>query len=910
MLVGREAEQFALDALLQSARGERSAALVLRGEPGIGKSVLLAYAADSARDMRVLRCVGIEAEHELPFAGMHQLVRPCLDLLDRLPGPQAAALRGALGLSFDAVQDRFLVGVGLLSLLAEACEDGPVLCCIDDAQWLDRPSAEALVFAARRFHAEPIAMLIAAREGEVRRFDAPGVPELELTGLGEDDARVLLNAQLERSASADVVAMLLSTAHGNPLALVELPSALSDSQLDGAEPILGPPPVRGAIEAAFGARVARLPEETRSVLLLAAADEAGDIAAVERATGRLGLAISDLDPAEHEGLVRVNGAVVFRHPLVRSVVYRGATRSERRAAHAALAAATNDAVSAAWHRALIAEGPDEEIAAELEAAGTQAAGRGAHATASAAFERAAELSEDRAPRAHRLTGAAQAALDAGRLDAAMAFVERARPLADGPSQTAQLSLIGAAKASRRGSPLDAHTMLREAGVAIADVAPDEAVELILWSVFVGLQGGWPERALADVDQIMQRIETGSDLCRFGRAVIDGAFALNARDAALARERLEEALRLADTIDSGRSMVMPAFVGLFIGDFARATEFGRRAIAWLREHGSVTPLAGTLPLLAGAEISARLVRDATTTVAEGLELARPLGYENDEIGLLGVQARIAAFYGREEECRESAEAAMRRSVVNGIGWATVNARLALAELELGLGHPREAIEQLEQLDPSPFPPMAALATPDFVDAALRLGEPDRATLALERFAAWAPVNQGPLVQGMLARCRAILAHDGDDAESLFAEALALHAQDGPPFERARTQLAYGERLRRGRRKIEARTQLRAALDIFEGLGAVLWAERARGELRATGETARKRDASTIDDLTPQELRIAALVSAGASNRDVAAQIFVSPKTVEYHLRKVFLKLGVASRVELARIPLAVQAQGSD
>jgi AAA ATPase domain len=253
MLVGRESEQRALDALLQSAREERSAALVLRGEPGIGKTALLSYAADRAADMRVLRCVGIEAEHELPFAGMHQLVRPCLDLVDRLPDPQAAALRSALGLSFDGVNDRFLVSVGLLSLLAEACEEGPVLCCVDDAQWLDQPSAEALVFAARRFQAEPIALLMAVREGEARRFDAPGVPELELQGLSDAEARALLTAQLDRAPAADVVATLLSTAHGNPLALVELPTALSAAQLDGAEPILGPPPVRGAVEAAFGA---------------------------------------------------------------------------------------------------------------------------------------------------------------------------------------------------------------------------------------------------------------------------------------------------------------------------------------------------------------------------------------------------------------------------------------------------------------------------------------------------------------------------------------------------------------------------------------------------------------------------------------------------------------------------------
>src|SRR5512133_92871 len=327
MLVGRESERSALDALLQSARSERSAALVLRGEPGIGKSALLEYAADSAPDMTLLRCVGIEAEHELPFASMHQLVRPCLDLVERLPAPQAAALRGALGLSFDAVGDRFLVSAGLLSLLAEACESGPVLCCVDDAQWLAPASAEALVFAARRFQAEPIALLMAARSGDVRRFDAPGLAELEVGALDERHAQALLSARLERPVAPDVVARLLETAHGNPLALLELPSALRAAQLDGVEPLVGPPPVRGAVEAAFGSRVAELPDAARRVLLLAAADDVGDLVTVQSAAEALGLGLTELDEAERAGLVRIDGGVAFRHPLVRSAVYRSATRT-------------------------------------------------------------------------------------------------------------------------------------------------------------------------------------------------------------------------------------------------------------------------------------------------------------------------------------------------------------------------------------------------------------------------------------------------------------------------------------------------------------------------------------------------------------------------------------------------------
>jgi DNA-binding CsgD family transcriptional regulator len=908
MLIGRESERSVLEALLQSARGERSAALVLRGEPGIGKTALLEYAADSARDMTVLRCVGIEAEHELPFASMHQLVRPCLELVDRLPAPQAAALRGALGLSFDAVQDRFLVSAGLLSLLAEACDERPVLCCVDDAQWLDPPSAEALVFAARRFQAEPIALLIAARSGDARDFDAPGLDELEIVGLDEQHAQALLSARLDRPAAPDVALRLLNTAHGNPLALLELPSALSAAQLDGVEPIVGPPPVRGAVEAAFGSRVAALPDAARRVLLLAAADDVGDLAAVQSAAEALGLALADLDEAEREGLVRIDGAVTFRHPLVRSAVYRAATRSERREAHEALAAAVSDPVSGVWHRAVVADRPDEELAGELEGAAAQAVARTAHATAAVTFERAADLSEENAARGRRLRGAAQAAMDAGRLDGALALVERSRALVADPLEVAQLDLIHATEAGRRGAPADGSRMMREAAEAIAQDAPELATEMALWSVFTGLQSGWDHQRYLAGERVLAGIELDTPLGRFARALTEALNATFQGESERAGDRFAAALEESGELTGLRTMAMPVFVLAITGDWPTARIASERMIATLRTMGIVTALAGALPLLSYCEMAMRRLRSAQASVAEGLELSRQLAYENDETGFLGVQARILALQGDEQGCRDVAQETLRRSVANGIGWATKNARVALAELELGLGHPREAIAHFEQLDPTPVPPLVAMATPDLVDAALRAGEPDRAAAAAQRFAAWAPASRAPFVHAMVARCQAILAEDADEADALFARALELNGDDGPPYERARTQLAYGERLRRDRRKTEARAQLRAALEVFDGLGTAPWAERARGELNATGESARKRDASTIDDLTPQELRIAQLVAAGASNRDAAAQLFVSPKTVEYHLRKVFLKLGLSSRIELARVQLAGPDQG--
>jgi DNA-binding CsgD family transcriptional regulator len=629
---------------------------------------------------------------------------------------------------------------------------------------------------------------------------------------------------------------------------------------------------------------------------------------VQRAAERLGLALSDLDDAEHEGLVRVDGVVAFHHPLVRSAVYRAATHRERREAHEALAAAVTDPVSAVWHRAVVADGPDEALAGELEGAAAQAVARTAHATAAITFERAADLSEDAASRGRRLCGAAQAAMDAGRLDGALALVERSRALVADPFAVAQLDMIRATECGRRGSPADGSRLMREGAAAIAQAAPEVATEMALWSVFTGLQSGWDQRLFTRAEQVLAHIEFDGTLGRFARALTDGISAMFDGDSARAGERFVAALAERDDMRGLRTVAMPVFVLAIVGDWPAARVASERMIAKLRAEGVVSGLVGALPLQAYCEMAERRLRSAQATVSEGLDLARQLAYDNDETGFLGVQARILALQGDEEQCREIADDTLRRSIANGIGWATKNARLALAELELGLGNPRAAIDHFEQLDPTPVPPLVVMATPDLVDAALRAGLRERAAVAAQHFAAWAPVSRAPFVHGMVARCRALLAEDGDEAERLFHEALALHDQDTPPYERARTQLAYGERLRRERRKLEARAQLRAAHEVFEGLGTALWAKRARTELNATGETARKRDASTIDDLTPQELRIAQLVAGGASNRDVAAQIFVSPKTVEYHLRKVFMKLGIASRIELARIPLAATDQG--
>jgi DNA-binding CsgD family transcriptional regulator len=903
MLLGREAEQRVVDDLLRGARGGRSAVLVLHGEPGIGKTALLGYAAGSAGDMTVLRCAGVEAEHEFPFAGLHQLLRPCLGWLDRLPGPQAAALRGAFGLTFDPVPSRFLVSLALLSLLAEASEQAPVLCLVDDAHWLDRPSQEALVFAARRLDAEPVALLMAARQREGIGFEATGLPELELRGLDHAAAEALLESGMKRPASAAIVTMLVRSAGGNPLALLELPMSLTSRQLQGADPIAGPLRAKGAVEDLFRLRVAQLPDDTRRALLLAAAEESGDLHTLEPALGRCGLPVSAFAAAQEAGLVQADGAVVFRHPLVRSAVYHSAAPSERRAAHRALATVVEDPVRGTWHRALATERADEAIAVELETAGAQAVARGAHATAAAAYERAAELSQQVPSQARRLLCAAQTSLAAGFCEAALTLAERARPLTADQVDVAELELVRATVSIQQDPPDHAFGLVRYAALALADRKPDRALEMIARMISTAALGGWVAEGITEASRVVERVRGGGARRDFMRAFLRGATALQDRDAPAAAEWFGTAFQIeAGLVDSPMVTTLAGMARMWLADFAPARDRFARLVAQRRAEGSLPELVLALFFLAASEMCTGRVQAGFDASAEGLEIVRQLGSASDETTYLALHAWITALLGQEQECRDCAGAARRAGLATGLAWAVSEAHLALAELELGLGNASGAIEHYEQVHAGPIPPEAMLATPGIIDAALRLGQPERAERALDRFAAWAPASRTPLVDGLLARCRAVITADPRQADDLFAQALGHHDHRVPPYERARTQLAYGERLRRDRRIGEARSQLRSALDTFEGVSTPLWAERARGELRATGETARKRDLGALDTLTSQERRVVRLVAAGASNKDVAAQLFLSSRTVEYHLGKVFTKLGVASRVELARLAL--------
>ena len=895
MLVGRDRERAALDHLLEEARASRSGALVLRGEPGIGKSSLVAYARERGEGMRVLSGAAVEAEMELPFAGLHQLVWPVLDRAESLPGVQGAALRGAFGLTGERVDDRFLVSVALLGLLTAVADDGPLLCVVDDAHWLDRPSADALVFAARRLHADPIALVMASRlEGRLE-----GLPELVLTGLAPGDAAALLDERLPES----VRDQLVSVTHGNPLALMELPRALSDDQRAGRVPLLGDVPLTAEIEDAFLAQIRPLPDPTQRLLVLAAADDSAELGAVLSAAERLGLPRDALDHAERAGLIDTHGErVLFRHPLVRSAVYRAATSGERRAVHDALAAVLDDD-RRAWHRAAAATAPDEEAAAELERTADRAHTRGGPAAAARALERAAELGATR--RGERLLAAADAAVTAGRMQHALSLLARADQALEDPLSRAHAARIRGELEIVSGRPGTSHGAIVAAAQVVAPHDRGAAFDLLGLALEAAAMSGYPERML-EVSEIAAGLEpdAGSERQAVASLLQAGFGRLLRGDPEGAAPCFDEALTRAQALDDPRKVLWAAAGGIFIGDRARALRSLDRAVAMARERASVSFLPHILGLRANLALWDGRLPEAAADADEAARLAEDIGAENARALPLTSLAWLTGLRGDEAECRRLADEVLELAIDRGLALPAASGTWALAQLDLALGRWEEALVRLlalEEIRPGFGHPMVPIMTSwDRVEAAVRCGRADVAEQSIERFAGWTAAAPTGWATVVLEDCRALAALP-DEAEPHFETALEQIAA-ARPLDRARVHLHYGEHLRRERRRIDARGHLRAALEGFERIGAVPWAERARRELRATGETARKRNISPLAELTPQELQVARLVGEGATNKAVASQLFVSPKTVEYHLRKVFAKLGIASRSELFRLDL--------
>ncbi|MET0683740.1 MAG: AAA family ATPase [Solirubrobacteraceae bacterium] len=853
MLHGREEEQAALGALLGGAREGRGGALVLRGAPGLGKTALLDDAAARAEGLTVLRATGSPAETGLAFAALHQL------LLSRdVPAPLARALGREDGPAPGPLQ----VGAALLEALGDAA---PAAVLVDDAQWLDAPSLAALAFAARRLEGEGVALLAAVRD-DGPRLD---LPERVLAPLDDAAAAALLDEQAPHPAAR---ATVLAAAAGNPLALVELPAAL-DGDPDGALPV----PER--LDAVYRERIAALPPAARELLLLAAAEGTGAVAPVLAAgTGRL-------EALEASGLVAVAGdRLAWRHPLAREAVLHAAGPGPVRDAHRALAAVTPPD-RAAWHRAAAAVAPDEDVAGTLAEAGRAARARGGHAAAADALARAAELTPEPGLAAGRRVEAAAAAWAAGRPERALALLDAAGPEAD-PGEVAR---IRGAIELNHGAPARAHRLLAEAARREPD--PSRALRLSVSAMEAASLAGEP---------LLPPIAAEGD--GFLPTLVAGITARVEGDEPAAAAALGAAAAEGAALDDPQLVLWAGAAAFFAGDEDAATALHERAADLARAAADAAVLPFALTFLATAHLLGGRLAVAEADGREARRLAAESGQENLGAQVDAVLAGVAALRGDEAGCRELAEGARTAAAARGLVLVEGAATTALAELELALGAPDAAYARLERLAHGPGTHIAHRfgVLPALVEAAARAGRAADARGDAEAFASWAEATGSGWALPLAERGLALTAAGDEEAEARFAAALALHERHRRALDRARTELLAGERLRRARRKAEARAPLRAALEAFEDAGASPWAERARDELRAAGESAPRRGGRPLDRLTPQELQVARLVARGASNRDAAAALYLSPRTVEYHLHKVFRKLGVHARAELAAV----------
>ena len=909
MLIGRQTECALVDQLLARARAGSSATLAIRGEAGVGKTALLEYAVERAGGMTVVRALGMESEAELQFSALLELCWPLREQFETIPAHQAQALRAALGLERSATPDRFSVGAATLSLLAAAAEAAPLLAVVDDAQWLDRSSHEALLFAMRRLRADRVALLYAAREGAEERLEAPGVESLRLTGLPREAAIGLLRRSRGPEVAPGVADRLYDATRGNPLALLELPGLLSAQQLTGAAPLENPLPVGSIVAQAFARRAQELPQDARTALLVAAASASSELAPVLAAMRSLDLPVEALQPAEDAELLRLaGGRLEFRHPLMRSAVYHAAGPSERRAAHRALAQAlvgSPQADERAWQLAGAALGPDEEAAVALEHAAEQARHRSGFAAAAAALERAAQLSPDRGSAAKRLAAAADAAWRAGQIDAAAALVDTSLASIDGgPLRAEALRLRGAIEyfAGRADTAaaalLEAVDLLEgeNAGSAVA-AAADAANALI--------RARRPEQALATARRARALVpEDDGDADAEATITLGYALCFAHRYGEAEPHLRRAATRFGTTttvpgpLQAGRLSAAMGWLGRHEQAYAYLAETVRRA----RRTGAVGTLPHLLASSAWQALHASRWNEACADAGEAVELAEETGQPVTAAQALGVLTWVHALRGDEARCRAYAEETQRRAAKLGFRLYGLLASLCVGLLEIGAGRVNDAIHRLEEV--ARYADQRGLYLPgvspqlELAEACVRAG---RAADAEEALAAFdrSDLASVPLFAAHAQRCRGLLA-DPDVAESFFAAALGLHADVESPFAVARTRLCYGEQLRRAGRRVDARRELRAALETFEPAGAQPWAERARGELRATGETLRRREPHQAEQLTPQELQIALHVAQGQSNKEVGAALFLSHKTVEFHLSRIYRKLDLGSRAGLIRL----------
>jgi DNA-binding CsgD family transcriptional regulator len=898
-LAGRRAECGVLDGLLVAVRAEESRVLVVYGEPGVGKTALLEYLAGQAAGCQVLRAVGVQSEMELAFAGLHLLCAPLLGRLDELPGPQAEAVRTAFGMSEGPAPDRFLVGLAVLGLLSEVAGEQPVLCVVDDAQWLDQTSTQVLAFVARRLGAESVGLAFGTR---VPGGELAGLPELEVGGLPEADARALLDAVLTGPVDARVRDEIVAETRGNPLALLELPRGVTAAELAGGFGLPGALPLTGRIEDSFWRQITALPEQARRLLLVAAADPTGDPVLVWRAAGRLGIGTAVARPVTETGLAEFGARVRFRHPLVRSAAYRLASAWDRQEVHRVLAEATDpeaDPDRRAWHRAQAAAGPDEDVAAELERSASRAQARGGLAAAAAFLERAAELTADPPHRAERTLAAAQADLRAGAFGRALELLAMAEAGPVDDVQGARADLLRGQIAFASGPGSDAPLLLLKAARRLEPLDLDLARETYLDAWLAALYAG--------------HLALGGDLEEVSRAArampapprpslpadLLGGLALLVTDgpaaAAVALRQATSAFAGADipaekVFRWGRTARV-IYQALWEGEGWRLT---MSHVQLARDAGALDQLPFLLVVLAVAAVARGDFEAAASLIAEGDAVCEATG---SHIAPYAAMV-LAASVGRQAEAAPLIRAALERAQAQGEGAAVTWAHWAAAVLYNGLGRYADALAAARQASGHGLVHISMWVLPELVEAAVRTGNTGLAGEALDQLSGWTQAGQTDWGLGVEARCRALLS-DGEAADRLYREAVVRLGGTGMRPDLARARLLYGEWLRRQRRRTDAREQLRAACQMLEAIGMDAFAGRARRELRAAGGSARGRAASARADLTAQEGQIARLAADGLSNPEIGARLFLSPRTVQYHLGKVFTKLDITSRTQLSR-----------
>jgi DNA-binding CsgD family transcriptional regulator len=902
-LIDRDAERDTLDRFVAAVRAGESRALVVSGEAGVGKTALLDYLAANAPGCRIARTTGCQSEMELAFSALHQLCAPMLDSLHLLPPPQHDAVRTAFGMSAGPIPDRFLVGLGVLSLLSEAAEEQPLVCLVDDEQWLDRTSAQILGFVARRLVAESVGMVFAAR---LPSNEMAGLGQLRVEGLQEADARTLLDSVLTGPLDTRVRDQILAETHGNPLALLELPRGLISQQLAGSFRLPGAVELSGGIEENFRRRLDVLPDQTRRLLLIAAAQPIGDPALVWGAAVRLGIGAEASAPATEAGLIEFGMRVRFRHPLVRSVVYESALPQERQQVHRALADVTDpeqDPDRHAWHRAHAATGPDEGVAAELEQSASRAQARGGVAAAAAFLERATMLTLDPVRRTERALAAASAKIKAGTFGAARELLSIAEAVPPDDFQQARIDLVRAELSfvTIRGS--DAPSLLLKAAKRLepidADLCRATYLQAFSAAILVGrlaLGGGVQEVARAAGEAPPPR-----HAARAPDLLLEGLTAHFDEGYEAGLPILRKALDVFGIDMSADEQLrchwIAGVAASHLWDDDRWQLLSEKHVQLARGVGALSELPLALGLRAATMLFAGDLTGAASVVVEHQIAVDATGSRISSPGELG----LAAFRGRQAEATALIDATVREASIRGEGIGITLAEWANAVLNNGLGSYEKAMQAAQRASARSVEMVVpGWATAELVEAAVRSGHHDVAADALRALAVRTTPSGTDWACGVEARSRALLS-EGDTAEHLYLESIERLGLTRLRVDLARARLLYGEWLRRERRRIDARGQLRIANDMFGSMGMEAFAERARRELAATGETARKRDVATRDDqLTAQEAQIARLAREGLSNPEIGVRMFISARTVQYHLHKVFTKLGIESRSQLDRV----------